>query len=98
MTLLNVSKRSAILFKLSLAFIFLLNYCSEAKSTDRPISFFWNRYRYFQKKFTNICSAAAIQFATDTDIPKCDDWLSHHANQLPRWPYKNHDIHSRILF
>jgi len=23
---------------------------------------------------------------------------SRSTNQLPRWPYKNHDIHSRILF
>jgi len=24
--------------------------------------------------------------------------ISHSTNQLPRWPYKNHDTHSLILF
>jgi len=33
-------------------------------ATDRPISFFWNLYIYFQKIFTD------IRLATDTDISK----------------------------
>jgi len=43
---------------------------SQMIETDRYIYFFETDTDVFKKFFTNICPAADIRLATDTDIPK----------------------------